>query len=854
MKKITILLLLIFPVNATQLKVPSAYSTIQAGLNAASSGDTVLVAAGTYAENIIWPDVNGIKLISAGDSSNTIIDGGGTSSVIYMNPSSATIDTTTLIQGFKITNGGNVSKGGGILLYNVSPKLIGLSIFNNTTTFSWPNRMGGGIYMTNSNPILTDVSIENNSSWQGCGLSLYSSNPTLTNVEINNNYGNSGDSQGGGMYIDTPSSPILNDVLIKGNSVARGGGIYIEGSGPIFNNIRIEGNYASGSGGGLRIKYSSPNITNAIIMGNSSPEGGGIAMYFSSPTFSNVLIKGNIAQPRGGGIYIEGRTSIPSMYDVTIVENFGSNGAGVMFSNSYDPNFNNVNIVYNNGVGIVIEGSNSTPPISNVNIIGNEIGILAQTGTNPTILNSNIFNNGSGLLMEGNLPTIIAIEDYWGHSSGPYHSSQNASGKGDSVNAFVNVDPWLTAPNTDAPPIPAQNLTLTASTATSASFSWDASKMGDIAGYKFYYDTDSSGYHYANSVDLGNVVTKSLTGLTAGKTYYVAVSTYDTDGNESWYSKEVSVTMNNTPVIAAVSDVTMNEDESSTITLTATDVENDAITYSAVSDTNTVSVSVSSATLTLTPNANWHGVANIKAYASDGSSKDSTSFKLTVTPINDAPTAFEWVSIALDTVNITQSNLADTYTLQWGGSTDPIDGDSITYLLYAGTGASPKEEVYDTTSTSLPIPYQEFLQKTFEQIPMLSRATVRFSVYAYDGTDSVKVTGDDRVVFVNRYEYLSTESEGIPTEFALHENYPNPFNPTTTLRFDLPEISDITLTIYNMLGQKVKTFNMQSTPAGYHSVTWNATNDLGEQVGAGVYLYQLQTNNFVKTRKMVLLK
>ena len=96
--------------------------------------------------------------------------------------------------------------------------------------------------------------------------------------------------------------------------------------------------------------------------------------------------------------------------------------------------------------------------------------------------------------------------------------------------------------------------------------------------------------------------------------------------------------------------------------------------------------------------------------------------------------------------------------------------------------------------------------------------------------------------------------KAIPLEYALHENYPNPFNPTTTLRFDLPEVSDITLTIYNMLGQRVKTFNMQGTPAGYHSITWDATNDLNQQVGAGVYLYQLQTKDFVKTRKMVLLK
>ena len=136
----------------------------------------------------------------------------------------------------------------------------------------------------------------------------------------------------------------------------------------------------------------------------------------------------------------------------------------------------------------------------------------------------------------------------------------------------------------------------------------------------------------------------------------------------------------------------------------------------------------------------------------------------------------------------------------------------------------------------------------------MSRATVKFSVSATDGFDTVKVSGDDRVVFVNRYDYLSTADEGIPTEFVLHDNYPNPFNPTTTLRFDLPEVSNITLTIYNMLGQKVRTFDYQNTSAGYHSVTWNATNDLGQQVGAGVYLYQLQTKDFVKTRKMVLLK
>jgi len=219
---------------------------------------------------------------------------------------------------------------------------------------------------------------------------------------------------------------------------------------------------------------------------------------------------------------------------------------------------------------------------------------------------------------------------------------------------------------------------------------------------------------------------------------------------------------------------------------------------------------------------------------------------------NIAPESFEWISDVLDTVIINKDNITDTYNLQWAESKS-VDLDSIHYLVNAKIGVYPVEEIYDTTVTTLPLTYQEFLENVFEETPG-NGVTVKFSVSATDGKDTVKVSGDDRVVYVNRYEYLSTESEGIPTEFALHENYPNPFNPTTTLRFDLPEVSSITLTIYNMLGQKVRTFNMNDTPAGFHSIKWNAINDYGDPVGAGVYLYQLRANQYLETRKMVLLK
>ena len=144
-------------------------------------------------------------------------------------------------------------------------------------------------------------------------------------------------------------------------------------------------------------------------------------------------------------------------------------------------------------------------------------------------------------------------------------------------------------------------------------------------------------------------------------------------------------------------------------------------------------------------------------------------------------------------------------------------------------------------------------EQVFEGSPV-NGATVRLNVKVTDGIDTVDVTGENRVLYINRYEYLSVENEGLPTEFALHENYPNPFNPSTTLRFDLPQSSDVNLTIYNMLGQKVKSFDMRGIQAGKHTLKWNATNDFGEKVGTGVYLYQLQTKDFMKTRKMIFMK
>jgi hypothetical protein len=90
----------------------------------------------------------------------------------------------------------------------------------------------------------------------------------------------------------------------------------------------------------------------------------------------------------------------------------------------------------------------------------------------------------------------------------------------------------------------------------------------------------------------------------------------------------------------------------------------------------------------------------------------------------------------------------------------------------------------------------------------------------------------------------------IPKEYILNQNYPNPFNPVTTLRYDLPEQSDVTITIYNMLGRKVKTLVNSTQDAGFKSVIWDATNYQGNPVSAGVYLYKIQAGEYISTKKI----
>jgi len=147
-------------------------------------------------------------------------------------------------------------------------------------------------------------------------------------------------------------------------------------------------------------------------------------------------------------------------------------------------------------------------------------------------------------------------------------------------------------------------------------------------------------------------------------------------------------------------------------------------------------------------------------------------------------------------------------------------------------------------------------------------------VYGYDANDENAARypkdGDLVTVFVNGVKtepavewhgsgttlQLSslTTAVQLPGRYALSQNFPNPFNPQTTISFDLPKGSHVTLTVYNMLGQRIRTLTDREYDAGRQSVVWDSRSDNGDAVASGVYLYRIEADSYVANKKMILLK
>ncbi len=261
--------------------VPDDFSTIQAGIDGSSNGDTVIVRDGTYFENI---NFNGkaITLKSENGPATTIIDGNQAGNVVRIESGEG---SDSVFEGFTVTNG-NAFQGGGMYCRNdSSPTLTDCTFTNNTATYG-----SGGMFSYSSSPTLTDCTFTNNTaSYEGGGMvcNEYSS-PTLNNCTFTNNTAND---DGGGMVCSS-STPTLTDCTFADNTARdSGGGAWFSGSPSTLDNCTFTNNTATyGSGGGMFCFFSSPTLDNCIFWNNNAPLSPEISVSAGNPnvTYSDV--------------------------------------------------------------------------------------------------------------------------------------------------------------------------------------------------------------------------------------------------------------------------------------------------------------------------------------------------------------------------------------------------------------------------------------------------------------------------------------------------------------------------------------------------------------------------------------
>jgi predicted outer membrane repeat protein len=344
--------------SAATIHVPADQPTIQAGIESAIDGDTVLVADGTYTgEGNVNIDFTGkrITVKSVNGASETIIDCQKTPDTRgFIFQSGET--TASTLAGFTIKNGLIVS-GGGIYCKESSPTITNCVITQNITTAGGSFDGGGGIYCNRrSSPVITNCNISQNTA----GFA------------------------GGGIYCGDFSGPTIINCTITENQACIGGGIACNWSSPSINNCTISQNLSTGggsnTGGGIDCReYSFPSIANCTIKQNTANNGGGI---YSSPTsypkITRCIIVQNKANESGGGINCTGTFGGATITNCTITQNIANNDGGGIYTFMEMAHFELKNtILWDNTApeGAQVGAVGGTITIMFCNIQGGKMGI-----------------------------------------------------------------------------------------------------------------------------------------------------------------------------------------------------------------------------------------------------------------------------------------------------------------------------------------------------------------------------------------------------------------------------------------------------------------------------------------------
>ena len=919
------------------------FATIQAGINAASSGDTVSVAAGTYAENVLLenPDDGPYKSINVigEDKNTTIIDGGGNGRVVVLRD----CDSNTLLKNFTIQNGygsedsndTEADEGAGIFVRNGSPRIENCIIKNNVSE-GW----GGGICVIGDNPLLKGLTIYDNLASDGSGMAIVATDPSIINCTIVDNNGQ-------GMWVTHNSNPTLINSIVRNNSseqiyfrevdnpstidisysniqdgqdsiVTNNNGTVTWGTGNIdanprfcgpdsadfslgenspsagtgedgsnmgsFNvecgdvslvhsvpseysniqsaidesldgdvvmvqngtyleNINFEGKgitvtsvtgpdstIIDGGGTDIVVTFDSNEDANSVLTGftitNGNAQqpwpynrGGGVNCQNSSPRMFDLIITGNTGQGGGGGVYI--KNASPEMHYCDITDNVaGWNGGGMYIegvNQGYSAYFHQVDIRGNTGsAGGGVQIQNSNPTFAFVEVSGNTGDVgggIHFEQSNAQLYNVTIVNNtaqtGGGIQLKENYSDIsseVHLENsiVWGndpqqiyfHEEGmPNYMSilhSNIEGGYDAIEFNSNGDLLESEGNIDADPL--------------------------------FCNFDNGNFSLAENSPCVNV---------------------DWDSEEYMGAHGIGCGLldSELPAILSIEDVP--EDQGNWVYIEFSSSIHDS------DDEGPLGIY----TIERQDGEEWVSLHSISAYGADSYITEAHTL-MDSTGEDDGMTSFRVVA-AME-VGALISNSAEGYSI-----------DNIAPEVPTGLMASVSNEgIHLSWDMSAAEDFQYFvLEKSnsadFSDYQMIEtvdtsyldtdyqlESTVYYRLQAFDDGGNVS----DYSEAVDMTVLWTDLGIAVPDEYAIHQNYPNPFNPVTTLRYDLPEQAFVNIQIYDMLGRKVRTIVNEQQNPGYKSVLWNAKDDYGTAVSAGLYIYQVQAGSFIQTKKMILVK
>ena len=349
------------------------YASIQAAVDAADSGDEILVAAGVYTDIHQRDTITQVVYISK----TVTIRGGYNADFSAWDPDtySTTLD----------------AQGQGRVLYiagAISPAIEGLRITggNAEGLGGFGTHDGGGVYIITATATLNNNWVFSNTTrYWGGGLALWESDATLSGNIISGNKAK--EEGGGGLFLVFSAATISGNIITANTTTGYGGGLYLGGSPAVLSGNIVTAN-AAGRGGGLYVDYYSyATLSGNTVISNTADLGGGLYLLASDPTLINNAVANNQANDRGSGLYIE--ISTPRLLHTTIARNTGGDGSGVYVTDDgllYSTVALTNTILVSHTVGITVTGGN-TVTVNGVLWYGTPITVSQAATATVTVQN-----------------------------------------------------------------------------------------------------------------------------------------------------------------------------------------------------------------------------------------------------------------------------------------------------------------------------------------------------------------------------------------------------------------------------------------------------------------------------------